>query len=247
MLDRAGDIVLHNPASGEIWGDTIVPGAERWVKTKGFWHHSGKAIEPGEWASHRALDDGQTVRDELIDIVNFAGAHKTIENYAAPIRDTRVYGTNADITERKRADEELARRNQRLEALSRRLIEAQEAERRAVARELHDDFGRVLHGATAQSRATRQRRRRKHRAGRRGNRADARAGDRSPPAAPRRARPRDRVGARPRHHDSGTAAGPRREMTELPRRARAVYRLHAGGTYSGTRSTVANSFAGLHP
>ncbi len=31
-----------------------------------------------------------------------------------------------------------------LEALSRKLIEAQEAERRAVARELHDDFGQVL-------------------------------------------------------------------------------------------------------
>jgi signal transduction histidine kinase len=28
--------------------------------------------------------------------------------------------------------------------LSRKLIEAQEAERRAVARELHDDFGQVL-------------------------------------------------------------------------------------------------------
>src|SRR5207245_1794117 len=59
-------------------------------------------------------------------------------------RPLRVYGTNADITERKRAEEELARRTQQLEALSRRLIEAQEAERRAVARELHDDFGQVL-------------------------------------------------------------------------------------------------------
>src|SRR5919108_465147 len=56
----------------------------------------------------------------------------------------RTYGTNADITERKRVEEELARRTQQLEALSRRLIEAQEAERRAVARELHDDFGQVL-------------------------------------------------------------------------------------------------------
>jgi two-component system sensor histidine kinase UhpB len=59
-------------------------------------------------------------------------------------RPIRVWGTNADITERKLANEELARRAQQLEALSRRLIEAQEAERRAVARELHDDFGQVL-------------------------------------------------------------------------------------------------------
>src|SRR5436305_464442 len=42
------------------------------------------------------------------------------------------------------AEEELARRARQQEALSRKLIEAQEAERRAVARELHDDFGPVL-------------------------------------------------------------------------------------------------------
>jgi two-component system sensor histidine kinase UhpB len=59
-------------------------------------------------------------------------------------RPLRAYGTNAEITERKRAGEELGRRAQQLEVLSRKLIEAQEAERRAVARELHDDFGQVL-------------------------------------------------------------------------------------------------------
>ena len=277
VMDRAGDIVLNNPASDQIWGGTIVQGLERWVKSKGFWHGSGKPVDPGEWASHRALDEGQTTRDELIDIITFAGERKTIENYAAPMRDAaggitgavivnedvtervraeealrkterllleaeklgqtgsweqdlisgaivntdanrrlffgddaskgvrledyvdvihpddrawvmerrgqllagtgsgdieyrvvrpdgslhwifgratvvrdelgrplRVYGTNADITERKRAEEELGRRTRQLEALSRRLIEAQEAERRAVARELHDDFGQVL-------------------------------------------------------------------------------------------------------
>ena len=277
VLDRAGDILLSNPASSGIWGGMIVSGPERWAKSKGFWHDSRKAIDPDEWASRHALDEGQTIRDELIDIDTFDGQRKTIENYAAPIRNAkgditgavvvnedvtervraeealrstesllvdaeklgqtgsweqdlvsgqifnteanrrlffgddqrkgsrledyveaihpddrewvmrrreqllagsgpgdieyrvvrpdgsvhwifgrativrdqsgrplRSYGTNADITERKRAEEELARRTQQLEALSRKLIEAQEAERRAVARELHDDFGQVL-------------------------------------------------------------------------------------------------------
>ena len=277
VVDRAGDVVLHNPASSRIWGRLIVPGQERYAKSEGFWHGSGKAIGPEEWASRRAIAEGEISRDELIDINTFDGQRRTIENYAAPMRDgagnitgavvvnddvtdqvraeealrkterllveaetlgqtgsweqdlisgaivnteanrrlffgddaskgarledyvdvlhpddrawvterrgqllagtgsgdiayrvvrpdgslhwifgratvvrdesgrpLRVYGTNANITERKRAEEELARRTLQLEALSRRLIEAQEAERRAVARELHDDFGQVL-------------------------------------------------------------------------------------------------------
>ena len=59
-------------------------------------------------------------------------------------RPLRSYGINADITERKYAQEERERRAQQLEALSRKLIEVQESERRAIARELHDDFGQVL-------------------------------------------------------------------------------------------------------
>jgi len=277
VLNRAGDVVLHNPASTQIWGVTIASGEERWARSKGFRHGTAQAVTPGEWASHRALEEGQTTRDELIDIETFGGERKTIENYAAPILDAdgvitgavvinedvtervraeealrnterllidaeklgqtgsweqdlisgqvfnteangrlffgddrskgarmedyieavhpddrdwvmrrreqldggtgpdtieyrviwpdgsvhwifgratvvrdaagrpvRAYGTNADVTERKNAEEELGRRAKQLETLSRKLIEAQEAERRVVARELHDDFGQVL-------------------------------------------------------------------------------------------------------
>jgi two-component system sensor histidine kinase UhpB len=277
VMNRAGDVVMHNTAATEIWGVTIVSGEERWARSKGFRHDTRQEISAGEWASRRALDEGQTIRDELIDIETFDGRRKTIENYAAPIPDedgvvtgavvinedvtervraeealrkterllvdaeklgrtgsweqdlvsghifhteanrrlffgqppstgaqfedylaaihpddrdrvmgareqflagtgsgdiefrvvwpdgslhwifgrativrdpagrpVREYGTNADVTERKLAEEELGRRAQQLEALSRKLIEAQEAERRAVARELHDDFGQVL-------------------------------------------------------------------------------------------------------
>jgi PAS domain S-box-containing protein len=52
-------------------------------------------------------------------------------------RMLRVVGMVKDITERKQAEEALAR-------LSRRLIEAQEQERTRIARELHDDIGQRL-------------------------------------------------------------------------------------------------------
>lgn len=49
-----------------------------------------------------------------------------------------------DITERKRVEQELHESRKRLQILSRRLVEVQEEERRAIARELHDRVGQTL-------------------------------------------------------------------------------------------------------
>jgi PAS domain S-box-containing protein len=49
-----------------------------------------------------------------------------------------------DITERKHAEDRLRDYSERVQALSRRLLTAQEDERRHLARELHDEFGQVL-------------------------------------------------------------------------------------------------------
>ncbi len=58
---------------------------------------------------------------------------------------TRI-GIGQDITDRKRAEEALRESADRLQNLSRRLIEVQEAERRHLARELHDEVGQHLTG-----------------------------------------------------------------------------------------------------
>jgi len=51
-----------------------------------------------------------------------------------------------DITQFKRHEEQLREYAQRLQALSRRLLEVQEQERRHLARELHDEIGQILTG-----------------------------------------------------------------------------------------------------
>ncbi len=52
-----------------------------------------------------------------------------------------------DITEKRRIEEEMLASRERLKALSRRLLEAQEMERKQVAYELHDELGQVLTAA----------------------------------------------------------------------------------------------------
>ena len=118
VIDRAGDILLYNSASGGIWGDVVVSGPERWARSKGFRRGSGERIEAHEWASQHALAEGRVTRDELIDIITFDGERKTIENFAAPIRDgegaiTGAAVVNQDVTERVRAEEAL-RKTERL-------------------------------------------------------------------------------------------------------------------------------------
>ena len=49
-----------------------------------------------------------------------------------------------DITKRKQAEGKLKESRQRLQVLSRRLVEVQETERRHLARELHDEIGQAL-------------------------------------------------------------------------------------------------------
>jgi PAS domain S-box-containing protein len=57
---------------------------------------------------------------------------------------TGHHGFIKDINERKRAEKHLGDLAARLQVLSRRVVEVQEAERRHLARELHDEIGQVL-------------------------------------------------------------------------------------------------------
>ncbi|HKB63517.1 MAG TPA: PAS domain-containing protein, partial [Burkholderiales bacterium] len=77
------------------------------------------------------------------------GAVHVLFGRATVVRDAagrplRVYGTNVDITERKQAENALRDSGVQLQALSRRLVELQESERKELARELHDRVGQSL-------------------------------------------------------------------------------------------------------
>jgi PAS domain S-box-containing protein len=119
VTNQAGDIVLFNEASKRIWGGAITSGRQRWAETRGFWHDSGERIAPTAWASARALSQGQTSLNELIDIETYDGRQKIMQNSAAPIRnaDGVIVGcviVNEDVTERVRAEEAVRRSGEHL-------------------------------------------------------------------------------------------------------------------------------------
>jgi signal transduction histidine kinase len=106
----------------------------------------------------RALSEGQTSLNELIDIETYDGRQKTIQNSAAPILNPEglIAGAvivNEEVTERVRAEEDrkqaerlLRVSHAQLRALSARLQSVREEEATRIAREIHDDLGQKLTG-----------------------------------------------------------------------------------------------------
>jgi PAS domain S-box-containing protein len=90
---------------------------------------------------------GSTQRDEYR-LRHKDGSCRFIESTSSNHLDDPAIGgivfNYRDITKRKQAERKLKESRQRLQVLSRRLVEAQETERRHLARELHDEIGQAL-------------------------------------------------------------------------------------------------------
>ncbi|MBZ0114439.1 MAG: diguanylate cyclase [Thermoanaerobaculia bacterium] len=121
IMDAAGRVVHRNPAGDRIWaGERLGP--NQLDVYKGWWISTGEPIAPGEWASDRALRNGETSIDEEIEIECFDGTRKFILNSALPLlgTDGAIEGAivvNLDITNAKMAAAELRQGEQRWRAL----------------------------------------------------------------------------------------------------------------------------------
>ncbi len=78
-------------------------------------------------------------------------SHFTAHLHAAPVvhdahEITAIRWSIRDVTSQKNLEDKLRTQSARLQALSRHLVEAQEIERRQLARDLHDEIGQLLTG-----------------------------------------------------------------------------------------------------
>ncbi len=121
FINAEGRMEYGNRTGQQIWGGSRYVHVDQLGEYVGWWHATGKQVEPHEWGGVRAIRDGQTSLNEEIDILCFDGARKTILNSAVPVKTAtgEILGAvvlNQDITDRKRAEQSLAEAHQFINA-----------------------------------------------------------------------------------------------------------------------------------
>lgn len=146
QTDHEGRLVYINPRCEAITGLTL-PAIEGFKWTAQI-HPEDHDRITGEWAAAAAA--GRSVCFEYRFRVargDYAWVHvQTAPVFAADGTISGHIGTFDDITDRRLAQDQVKDYAQRLQSLSRRLLEVQEQERRHLARELHDEIGQLLTG-----------------------------------------------------------------------------------------------------
>lgn len=121
VLDRAGSVIIGNPAGRRIWGVEESEKPPEFSDIKVWRHYSGEKLGPEDWAFRKALKEKETTLNETLDIEDFKGNKKTLLNSAVPILDGngQVLGTiavNQDITDRLELETQL-RKAQKMESI----------------------------------------------------------------------------------------------------------------------------------
>ena len=114
IVDAQGGVILANAAYEQVWGSPrpAADSVDDYAAYKAWWTDSGEPVRPEEWASARAVRQGETVSGQLMQIQRFDGARAFVLNSAVPTRDMAGHVTGCavviqDITTLKRTEERL--------------------------------------------------------------------------------------------------------------------------------------------
>jgi PAS domain S-box-containing protein len=149
FLDSRLNIVDCNPALERLSRLSRQELLGKAWRQRTFVNADGSPRLPGQRVSERAVSQKRFVNGVETGAVMESGDIVWAEVSVAPLAlpDARAVVIMQDITERKRAAEELRKANHQLRILSRQLFHIQEEERRHLARELHDEIGQTLTAA----------------------------------------------------------------------------------------------------
>ncbi len=144
VVDQNGRVIIRNGRFGEMWripSELLAKGHDDALLA----HVVEQLSEPETFRSRVHALYGTDAED--LDELRFKDG-RIFERFSRPLLlEGSVMGrvwSFRDVTERKRAEAKRQAYSRKLQGLSRRLVEAQETERRNIARELHDEIGQAL-------------------------------------------------------------------------------------------------------
>ena len=147
-LDKGIGEAYVSPQIEEMLGFT----QEEWLNDPVRWYHQIHPEDKARWSIEAAglFMSGQPLKS-LYRVLARDGHVVWFHCEAKMVRNDDgqpwfIHGVAFDISELKRAEAAGREYSERLKALSRRLMEVQETERRNIALELHDEIGQVLTG-----------------------------------------------------------------------------------------------------
>ncbi len=132
IVDKRGGRVRSNSGFERIWGGThrmpcpSISSVEDYVAYKAWWADSEKMLKPQEWGAALAIEKGEAVIGQLLEIRRFDGSQAVVINSAAPICDAtgEIAGavvTIQDVTELCQTQDELRESEAKYRQLARSL------------------------------------------------------------------------------------------------------------------------------
>jgi PAS domain S-box-containing protein len=120
VTDAVGRITYCNESAVDLWGIRPKLGEDRWCDLSRFYHANGAPMATEDCPTEIALKQGRIVRGREAIIERPDGTRVPIIPYPTPLHDGTgtiigVVNMTVDITERKKAELELAERNVQLE------------------------------------------------------------------------------------------------------------------------------------
>lgn len=153
VVESSGLITHYNRRAVELWGrePMLRDPAARYCGSLRLYYLDGTLLPHSETPMSEVLRTGIPAHNLEVIIERPDGSRVTVMVSIAALRNEQgelIGAINCfqDITARKQAEAEQVRLFAQLQLLSRQLLQAQEVERRSIARELHDEIGQRLTG-----------------------------------------------------------------------------------------------------
>ncbi len=128
IIDSKGGNIKSNRAFEQVWGGPRPPAHSiaDYAAYKAWWSDTGEPVRPEEWASARAVQKGETISGQMLEIQRFDGSRAFVLNSASPVTDVggKIIGSAVaiqDITDLKQAEDALKEQTRQLEAANKEL------------------------------------------------------------------------------------------------------------------------------